>query len=77
LSKIPGNCKDGKPSPETKSWFGIDTLGIESEEQAATAMLPKGRVSGAQMYDFARYCSISPPRTTLQASPNPRRVADM
>jgi hypothetical protein len=43
LSKIPGNCKDGKASPEAKSWFGIDTLGIESEEQAATASIELAR----------------------------------
>jgi len=37
LTKIPANCKNGNPSPETKFSFGLETLVIESEERAATA----------------------------------------
>lgn len=43
LSKLPGNCKDGKPSPEAKFSFGMDMLVIDSQEQAATVTLELGR----------------------------------
>jgi hypothetical protein len=43
LSKLPGNCKDGKPSPEAKFSFGLEMLVIDSTEQAATANLELGR----------------------------------
>jgi hypothetical protein len=39
LSKIPANCKDGKPSADAKFWFGGEKLAIEMEEQAAASTL--------------------------------------
>jgi hypothetical protein len=39
LSKIPGNCKDGKPSADAKFWFGGEKLAIEMEEHAAASTL--------------------------------------